>query len=99
MGLSKTIQAEAEAILEDSSRCLQGTSALGRNWGKINMPTVVRKGTGRINVPNRSGTPKRPPRSEAEAKFLKENISLPAGEPASGGKIVDLAGLEGYEED
>jgi hypothetical protein len=37
---------------------------------------VVRKGTEKMNAPNDPGTPRRPPpRSEAEAKLLKESIS------------------------
>jgi hypothetical protein len=52
------------------------------------VPTVVRKGTGRMNVPNRPRTHKRPPGPEAEARFLKENISPPTGESAPGRKTV-----------
>jgi hypothetical protein len=72
-GPSRLIQAEAEAIPKDDDKCPQDTPALERNQGKINVPTIVRKGTGRMNVPNRPGTPKRPPRPEAEARLLKEN--------------------------
>jgi hypothetical protein len=43
------------------------------------MPTVVRKGSGKMNVLNGPGTLRRPPRSEAEAKLLREDISLPVG--------------------
>jgi hypothetical protein len=46
------------------------------------------KGSGRMNVPNWSVTPKVPPRSEAEARLLKENISPPTGEPAHGRKTL-----------
>jgi hypothetical protein len=81
---SELIQAEAEAIPENDDRCLQDAPALGRNWGEINVPTVIRKGNGRMNVPNRTGTPRRPPRPEAEARLLKENISPPTGEPVPG---------------
>jgi hypothetical protein len=50
--------------------------------------TVVRKDIGRMNVPSRPGIPKKPSRLEAEARLLKENISLPAGEPAPGRKTL-----------
>jgi hypothetical protein len=63
---------------------------LGRNWGEINVPTIFRKGIGRMNVPNRPGTPKRPPRLEAEARSLKANISPPTGEPAPKRKTLLL---------
>jgi hypothetical protein len=52
------------------------------------VPTVNRKGTIRMNVPNRPGTPKRPPRPEAEARLSKENISPPTGEPVPGRKTL-----------
>jgi hypothetical protein len=45
------------------------------------VPTVIRKGTGIMNVPNGSGTPKRPPRPGAEPELLRENISPPTGKP------------------
>jgi hypothetical protein len=31
---------------------------LGRNWGEINVPSVI---TGRMNVPNGQGLPEGPP--------------------------------------
>jgi hypothetical protein len=54
------------------------------------VPTVIRKGTGRMNVPNGPGTPKRPPRPEAEARLSKKNISPPAREPATGRKMLSV---------
>jgi hypothetical protein len=45
---------------------------------------IVRKDTGKMNVPNGPGTPTSPPRPEAEAKLLKEIISLLRGEVAPG---------------
>jgi hypothetical protein len=45
------------------------------------VPTVIRKGTGIMNVPNGSGTPKRPPRPGAEPELLRENIIPPTGKP------------------
>jgi hypothetical protein len=81
-GSRELIQAEAEAITTGDDKCPQDASILGRNYSKINLLTVVRKGTGRMNVPNRPGTPKRPPRPEAKARLLRESISPPEGEPA-----------------
>jgi hypothetical protein len=43
-----------------------------------------------MNVPNGSGTPKRPSRPKAEARLLKENTSPPTGEPASGRKTLSV---------
>jgi hypothetical protein len=60
----------------------------GKNWGKINVPTVTKMGNERMNVPNKPGTPRRPPRSEAEAEFSRESISLPAGRLAPGKKTL-----------
>jgi hypothetical protein len=76
---------------KDRDKCLQDTPSLWRNQGEINVPTVIKKGTGKMNVPNRPGTPKRPPRLEAEAKLLKENISPPTtGKPVSGRIILSV---------
>jgi hypothetical protein len=52
------------------------------------VPTVVRNSTGRMNVPSGPGTPKRPPRPEAEARMSKENSSPPTGELAPGRKTL-----------
>jgi hypothetical protein len=38
--------------------------------------TVIKKDTGKMNVPNGPGTPKRLLQPKAEAKLLKESISL-----------------------
>jgi hypothetical protein len=46
------------------------------------VPTVIRKDTEKINVSNTPGTPRRPPRPEAEVKLLKESINLLRGEAA-----------------
>jgi hypothetical protein len=43
------------------------------------MPIVTRMGTGRMNVPNRPQTPRRPLRPEAEAKMSRESITPPTG--------------------
>jgi hypothetical protein len=48
--------------------------------------TAIKKDTGKMNVPNGPGTLRRPPRPEAEAKLLKESISLLRGEAAPGRK-------------
>jgi hypothetical protein len=61
VGTSEQIQAEAEAIPKCDSKCPQDAPALGRNWGETNVPTVIRKGIGRMDVPRRLETPKRPP--------------------------------------
>jgi hypothetical protein len=45
------------------------------------------------------GSPRRPSRPEAEAKLLKESISLLRGEAAPGRKTVRLATFEHYKED
>jgi hypothetical protein len=82
VGPSEKIQAEAEAIPESDGKCSQDTPTLGRNWGKINVPTVIRKGIGRMNVPSVPGTPRNHSRLEPEARSSKEKISPPAGEPA-----------------
>jgi hypothetical protein len=50
------------------------------------VPTVVRKDTGKMNVPSGPGTPRRSSRPEAEAKLLKESIGLPRTEVAPGRK-------------
>jgi hypothetical protein len=63
------------------------------------VPTVIRNGTGRMNFPNGPGTPKRPPRTEVEARLSKENFSLSSGEPDTRRNIVRLAGMEGNEEE
>jgi hypothetical protein len=55
---------------------------------------VVRMDTGRMNIPNRPGTPKRPPRPEAEAELSRESISPPMGKPPLGGKHCGLAVLD-----
>jgi hypothetical protein len=47
---------------------------------------IVRKDTGKKNVPNGPRNPRRSPRSEAEAKLLKEIIGLLRGEAAPGRK-------------
>jgi hypothetical protein len=52
------------------------------------MPVVIRKDTGKMNVSNSSGTPRGPPRPEAEAKLLKESIGLLRGEEAPGSKTL-----------
>jgi hypothetical protein len=52
------------------------------------VPIVVRKGIGRKNASGESGTYKKLPRLEAEARWLKEDISPSAGEPAPGRKIL-----------
>jgi hypothetical protein len=82
----KQVQAEAEAIPEGDGKCPQDTPTLGRNWGETNVPTVIRKDTGRMNVPRGPGTPQKPPRVEAEARSSKENISPLVGEPTLGRK-------------
>jgi hypothetical protein len=88
VGPSKLIQAEAEAILKYGNKCLQDAPDLGRRYGKINVPTVIRKDTGRMNVPDGPGTPKSPPRPEARDRLSWENIIPPAGEPVSGKKTL-----------
>jgi hypothetical protein len=50
------------------------------------VPTVVRKDTGKMNVPNGPGALRKPPRPEAEAKLLNESIGLLRGEAATGRK-------------
>jgi hypothetical protein len=50
------------------------------------VPTVIRKDTGKMNVPNAPGTPIRLPRPEAEAELLMESIGLFRGEAAPGRK-------------
>jgi hypothetical protein len=90
MGSDKLIQENAEVIPKDGDKCSQSARALGRNWVKINVPTVVRKGNGRINVPSESGTPKRSPRLEAEARLSNKSISPPTGEPAPGRKTLSV---------
>jgi hypothetical protein len=53
-----------------------------------------------MKVLKKSGTPKRLPRPEVEARLSKENIGSPAGEPGPWEEnIFCLAGLEGYKED
>jgi hypothetical protein len=79
VGPKELIQAQAEAITAVSDQCPQNAPALGRNYGEINVPTVIRKGTGKMNVSNGPGIPRRLPRPEAEAKLLRESISLFAG--------------------
>jgi hypothetical protein len=98
---AELIQAEiSKAIPEDGDKCPQKSLALKRNQGNVNVPTVIRKDTGRMNVPNGPGTSKRPLKPEAETRLSKEHISPTTGEPASGMKnIVTLEGLEGYEGD
>jgi hypothetical protein len=41
-----------------------------------------------MNIPNGPGTSKRPSGPEAEARLLRENISLPAVEPDPGTKTL-----------
>jgi hypothetical protein len=82
VGTGRLIQIDAEAITVDSDQCPWDAPALRRNKRKTNVPTVIRKSTGRVNVPNRPETPQRPPRPEAEAKLSRESISLPTGRPA-----------------
>jgi hypothetical protein len=60
-GPRELIQADAETIPEDGDKCPQDVTALGRNQDKIKVPTVIGKGTGRMNVPNGPATPKGPP--------------------------------------
>jgi hypothetical protein len=49
--------------------------------------TVVRKDTGKVNVPDGSGNPRSPtPRLESEAKLLKDSIGLLRGEVALEGR-------------
>jgi hypothetical protein len=100
VGPRNQIQAEAEAIPEDSEKCPQDTPTRERNWGEINVSTVVRKGTGKMNVANGSGTPKRLPRPRGRSQVVKgkyqstHRFVSPWEE-----NIVSLAGLTGYEED
>jgi hypothetical protein len=54
------------------------------------VPTVVRKDIGRMTVPSRLETPKKPGRLEAKARSLKENISPPTGDPAPRRKILSV---------
>jgi hypothetical protein len=54
------------------------------------VPTVVRKGIGRMNDPDGPRTSKRPPRLEAEARSSKENISQLAEEPAPERKTLSV---------
>jgi hypothetical protein len=49
------------------------------------VPIVVKKGTGKTNVPKGPGTPQKP-RPEAEAELLKESIGLLRGKAVSGRK-------------
>jgi hypothetical protein len=67
IGPNKLIQ--AETIPQGNNKCPQDIPTPGKNWGKTNVPTVIRKGTGRMTVPNRPGTPKRLPRLEAEDRL------------------------------
>jgi hypothetical protein len=69
----------------------------GKNWGKINVPTVTKMGTGRMNIPNKPGTPKRPLRLEAEAKWSYQPTRREARPWEE--NIVELTALEGYEEE
>jgi hypothetical protein len=62
VGPSKLIQAEAEANTTDGNWHPQDSLTPGRNQGKINVPTAIRKGTDRMNVPNGPGILKGPPR-------------------------------------
>jgi hypothetical protein len=50
------------------------------------VPTVIRKDTGKMSAPKCPGTPRRPPRPEAEAELLKESTSLLRVEVAPGRK-------------
>jgi hypothetical protein len=52
----------------------------------VSVPIVIRKDTGKMNVPNGPGTPRKPPRPEAEAEFLKESIGLLRREATPGRK-------------
>jgi hypothetical protein len=52
------------------------------------VPTVARKDTGKMNVPSGPETPRRPPRPEAEAKLLKESITLLRKEASPGRKTL-----------
>jgi hypothetical protein len=90
VGTGEQIQAEAEAIPKSDSKYPQDTPALRRNWGKTNVPTVVRKDNGRMNVPSKLESPKSPPRLKAEARWLRKGTSPPAGEPAHGRKILSV---------
>jgi hypothetical protein len=55
------------------------------------------EGIGKMNIPSGPGTPQKPPRLEAEASSLKENITPPTHRGASPWEenFVSLAGLEG----
>ena len=66
----------------------------GRNYGEINVPTVVRKGTGRMNVPSGPGTPKSRG-GVVEGRFQPTRREASPWEE----NIVSMAGLEGSEED
>jgi hypothetical protein len=71
VGPSRLIQ--AETITMNSDWC----PTLGRNYSQINVPIVIRKGTGRINVPSGPGAPKRPPRIRVRDWV----VSPPTGKP------------------
>jgi hypothetical protein len=60
---------------QDSGQCPQNCLIFERNKGRSSVPTVIRK-----------DTPRRPPRPEAKAKLLKENIGLLRGEVVPGRK-------------
>jgi hypothetical protein len=86
MGSHNLLQAEAETIPEDDGRCLQGTPALGKNGSEINVPTVIRKGTGRMNVPNESGTPKKSPQTRGKGQIVEGKYEPACRDPAPGRK-------------
>jgi hypothetical protein len=99
-GRGELIQVEAEAIPKGNSKCFQDTPTLGRNWGKTNVPTVGRKGIGRMSVPSEPETPKKPSRLKAEV-WVVEGRYQPTRRGARlwEESTVGLAGLESYEED
>jgi hypothetical protein len=74
------IQAEAQAVTTDGDQCPQDASTLGRSQGEINVPTVVRKGTGQVNVPNGPGTPKTP-QTRSRGQVVQGKYQPIHGEP------------------
>jgi hypothetical protein len=62
------------------------------------VPTVIRKDTEKMNAPTAHGPPN-VPRPEAEAKLLKESISLLGESSPWEEDIIGLATFEDYKED
>jgi hypothetical protein len=62
-------------------------NSLTKTGTKVRLVCILSLGgTGKMNVPNGPGTPRRLPRPESEAEFLKESIGLLRGEVVPGRK-------------